>query len=106
MLKMSTPHQRESFIFTRNFYLMLRSSALKKPGLRISTNTTKNSAPITPFQPGMRYHMPILVASHLVFQARPQLIPPVAAVAVLATPVAVASPAAAVVAAAVAAGKS
>ena len=82
---------------------MLHSLDLKKPGLRISTNITKNSAPITPFQPGMRYHMPILVASHLVFQARPQLIPPVAAVAVLATPVAVASPAAV---AAVAAGKS
>ena len=84
---------------------MLHSLDLKKPGLRISTNITKNSAPIIRFQPGMRYHMPILVASHLVFQARPQLIPPVAAVAVLATPVAVASPAVAAVVAAVAAGK-
>ena len=84
---------------------MLHSLDLKKPGLRISTNITKKSAPIIRFQPGMRYHMPILVASHLVFQARPQLIPSVAAVAVLAPPVAVASPAAVAVAAAVAAGK-
>ena len=84
---------------------MLRSSALKKPGLRISTNTTRNLAPITPFQTGTLYHMPILVALHLVFPARPQLIPPVAVVEVLATPVAVASPAAVAAVAAVAAGK-
>ena len=85
---------------------MLRSSALKKPGLRISTNITKSSVPITPFQPGMLYHMPILAALPPAFPARPQLIPPVAAVAVLATPVAVASPAAVAAVAAVEAGKS
>ena len=85
---------------------MLHSSALKKPGLRISTNTTKSLAPITPFQPGMRYRMPILAALHLVFPARPQLIPPVVVVAVLATPVAVVSPAAVAAVAAGAAGKS
>ena len=84
---------------------MLHSLDLKKPGLRISTNTTRNLAPITRFQPGMLYHMPILAALHLAFQARPQLIPPVAAVAVLATPVAVVSPAAVAAVVAVAAGK-
>ena len=89
----------------KNFYLTLRSLVLKKPGSKTSTNITKSSVPITPFQPGMRYHMPILVALHLVFPARPQLTPPVAAVAVLATPVAVVSPAVVAAVAAVAAGK-
>ena len=84
---------------------MLHSLDLKKPGLRISTNITKNSAPIIRFQPGMRYHMPILVASPLVFQARPQLITLVAVVAVLAILVVVASLAAVAAAVAVAAGK-
>ena len=84
---------------------MLHSLDLKKPGLRISTNITKNSAPIIRFQPGMRYHMPILAALPLVFPARPQPIPLVAVVAALATPVAADSPAAAVAVAAVAAGK-
>ena len=65
----------------------------------------KNSAPITPFQPGMLYRMPILAALPPVFPAHPQPIPLVAVVAVLATPVAVDSPAAVAAAVAVAAGK-
>ena len=85
---------------------MLHSLDLKKPGLRISTNITKNSAPIIRFQPGMLYRMPILAALPLVFPAHPRPITLVAVVAALATPAAVVSPVAVAAVAAVAAGKS
>ena len=84
---------------------MLHSLVSKKLGSKTSTNIMKNSAPITPFQPGMLYRMPILAALPLVFPAHPQPIPLVAVVAALATPAAVVSPVAVAAVAAVAAGK-